>query len=101
MRNIADAIEQFIISELFANEQTGRTSSQGESCPVRPARSLSYTLTLALPQNGAMRWSPNGETGASSGSSACLGRQPSNPSCQRAKETCLPISWSRLWPPTN
>lgn len=42
MRNIADAIEQFIISELFANEQDRvdvKRSQLAENCPALPARS--------------------------------------------------------------
>ena len=103
MRNIADAIEQFIISELFANEQDRvdvKRSQLAEKLSCAPSQ-ITYTLTTRFTPERGYEVESNGETGASSGSSACLGRQPSNPSCQRAKETCLPISWSRLWPPTN
>ena len=73
MRNIADAIEQFIISELFANEQDRvdvKRSQLAEKLSCAPSQ-ITYTLTT--------RFTPL------SGSSGCPGNPMSSPSFLRGR----------------
>lgn len=99
MRNIADVIEQFIISELFANDEDSinvKRSQLAEKLSCAPSQ-ITYTLTTRFTPDKGFEVESKRATGDSSVLSVCLRNGLLKNSPCRLKLSQPKVWWTPWW----